>query len=41
MTPFAGETAGSCATARERGLVATCGKDYIVHDGDVIEFLHG
>jgi ribosome-binding ATPase YchF (GTP1/OBG family) len=23
--------------ARDRGLVATCGKEYIVKDGDVIE----
>ena len=27
--------------AREKGLVRTEGKDYIVRDGDVIEFLHG
>jgi ribosome-binding ATPase YchF (GTP1/OBG family) len=31
--------AGSFAKARERGLVRTEGKDYIVKDGDVIEFL--
>ena len=30
--------AGSYATARERGLLRTEGKDYIVQDGDVIEF---
>jgi hypothetical protein len=30
--------AGSYATARERGWVRTEGKDYIVKDGDVIEF---
>jgi hypothetical protein len=30
--------AGSYAAARERGLVRTEGKDYIVKDGDVIEF---
>lgn len=30
--------AGSFATAREKGLVRTEGKDYIVKDGDVIEF---
>jgi hypothetical protein len=30
--------AGSYATARERGLVRTEGKEYIVKDGDVIEF---
>ncbi|MDE2021877.1 MAG: redox-regulated ATPase YchF [Patescibacteria group bacterium] len=32
---------GSYATAREKGLLRTEGKDYIVQDGDVIEFLHG
>ena len=30
--------AGSHATAREKGLIRTEGKDYIVKDGDVIEF---
>lgn len=30
--------AGSYANARERGLVRTEGKDYIVKDGDVLEF---
>lgn len=30
--------AGSYAVARERGLVRTEGKEYIVQDGDVIEF---
>lgn len=30
---------GSYKTAREKGLVRTEGKDYIVQDGDVIEFL--
>jgi GTP-binding protein YchF len=30
--------AGSYATAREKGLVRTEGKEYIVKDGDVIEF---
>lgn len=30
--------AGSQATAREKGLIKTVGKDYIVEDGDVIEF---
>jgi hypothetical protein len=29
---------GSYARAREKGLVATVGKEYIVRDGDVIEF---
>ena len=29
---------GSYATAREKGLIKTVGKDYIVNDGDVIEF---
>ena len=33
--------AGSYAAARERGLVRTEGKEYIVQDGDVIVFLHG
>jgi GTP-binding protein YchF len=33
--------AGSYTTAREKGLVRTEGKDYVVKDGDVIEFLHG
>lgn len=31
-------SAGSYATARERGLVRTEGKEYIVKDGDVVEF---
>ena len=30
--------AGSYATAREKGWVRTEGKEYIVKDGDVIEF---
>lgn len=30
--------AGSYATAREKGLVRTEGKEYIVKDGDVVEF---
>ncbi len=33
-------SAGSKAAAKERGLVRTEGKDYIVQDGDVMEFLH-
>lgn len=33
--------AGSMALAREQGKVRTEGKEYIVHDGDVIEFLVG
>ncbi len=33
--------AGSYAAARETAKVRTEGKDYIVKDGDVIEFLHG
>ena len=33
--------AGSFAKARERGLIRTEGKEYVVQDGDVIEFLHG
>jgi GTP-binding protein YchF len=32
--------AGSYAKAREQGLLKTEGKEYIVKDGDVIEFLH-
>lgn len=32
--------AGSYAKAREQGLVRTEGKEYIVKDGDVMEFLH-
>ena len=31
-------SAGSFANAREKGLVRTEGKDYIVQDGDVVEF---
>ncbi|MEK7585339.1 MAG: DUF933 domain-containing protein, partial [Patescibacteria group bacterium] len=31
-------TAGSYANAREKGLLRTEGKEYIVQDGDVIEF---
>lgn len=30
--------AGSYGNAREKGLIRTEGKEYIVHDGDVIEF---
>ena len=33
--------AGSYAAAREKGIIRTEGKDYLVKDGDVIEFLHG
>ena len=33
--------AGSFAKARELGQIRTEGKEYIVQDGDVIEFLHG
>jgi small GTP-binding protein len=32
--------AGSRAAAREKGLIRTEGKEYVVKDGDVIEFLH-
>lgn len=32
---------GSYAAAREKGLIRTEGKEYVVQDGDVIEFLHG
>ena len=30
--------AGSYANARDKGLVRTEGKDYVVRDGDIIEF---
>ncbi len=33
-------TAGSKAAAREQGKLRTEGKEYIVQDGDVIEFMH-
>lgn len=33
--------AGSRAVAREKGLIRTEGKEYVVKDGDTIEFLHG
>lgn len=33
-------TAGSMAKAREAGKLRTEGKEYIVQDGDVIEFMH-
>lgn len=33
--------AGSFASAREKGLIRTEGKEYVVKDGDVIEFKHG
>jgi len=33
--------AGSWAAAREQAKIRTEGKDYIVHDGDVVVFLHG
>lgn len=33
--------AGSFAKAREQGKIRTEGKEYIVRDGDVIEFKHG
>ena len=32
--------AGSVAGAREQGKLRTEGKEYIVQDGDVIEFMH-
>ncbi len=32
--------AGSYAKARENGLIRTEGKEYVVADGDVMEFLH-
>ncbi|MEK7612956.1 MAG: redox-regulated ATPase YchF [Patescibacteria group bacterium] len=34
-------TAGSYPKAREQGQIRTEGKEYVVKDGDVIEFLHG
>ncbi len=34
-------SAGSYAKAREMGLIRTEGKEYMVRDGDVIEFKHG
>jgi len=33
--------AGNYAKARETGLIRTEGKEYVVRDGDVIEFKHG
>jgi small GTP-binding protein len=33
--------AGSFAAARDKGWIRTEGKEYVVKDGDVIEFLHG
>jgi len=33
--------AGSRRAARENGLIRTEGSEYVVEDGDVIEFLHG
>jgi hypothetical protein len=33
--------AGSYPAARDKGLVRTEGKDYVVQDGDVMVFLHG
>lgn len=33
--------AGAWGKARELGLIRTEGKEYVVKDGDVIEFLHG
>lgn len=32
---------GNWHHAREKGLIRTEGKEYVVHDGDVIEFKHG
>ena len=32
------ETCGSKASAREKGLVRLEGKDYVMQDGDVVEF---
>ena len=33
--------AGSWSKARELGQIRTEGKEYVVQDGDVVEFLHG
>lgn len=33
--------AGSWSAARDKGWIRTEGKEYVVQDGDVIEFLHG
>lgn len=33
--------AGSRSAAREKGWIRTEGKEYVVKDGDVVEFLHG
>ena len=33
--------AGSMAAAREKGVLRTEGKEYVVQDGDVMEFRHG
>ncbi len=33
--------AGSWSAARDRGWIRTEGKEYVVQDGDVMEFLHG
>ena len=32
-------SSGSCTSAKEKGLIRTEGKNYVVKDGDVIEFL--
>jgi hypothetical protein len=34
-------TAGSMAAARAAGKVRMEGKDYVMADGDVVEFRHG
>lgn len=34
-------TCGSMGAAKEKGLVRTEGKEYVVQDGDVMNFLHG
>ena len=33
--------AGSWSAAREKGLVRSEGKEYVVKDGDTVEFKHG
>jgi hypothetical protein len=33
--------AGGFAEAREKGIIRTEGKEYVVSDGDVIEIKHG
>jgi len=32
---------GSWSAARDKGLIRSEGKEYVVADGDVVEFKHG